>query len=109
MSADKFLAGYFAEAASWDSDRVAQTRRSARIAWRVAGAGWMCTGFVAVALMMLMPLKRVEPYVIRVNDTSGVVDVVPAYNGSSTLPEAVTRYFLTHYITTCERFNYETA
>jgi type IV secretion system protein VirB8 len=64
---------------------------------------------VAAALMLLMPLKRVEPYVVRVNDTSGVVDVVPAYDGRSTLPEAVTRYFLTHYITTCERFNYETA
>ena len=100
MSAGKELEGYFAEAASWDADRAAQSRRSARIAWFVAGAGWMCAGFVAAALMVLMPLKRVEPYVIRVNDTSGVVDVVPTYDGRSSLPEAVTRYFLTHYIST---------
>src|SRR5688500_15516396 len=100
MSHDKELAGYFAEATSWDADRVAQSRRSARVAWAVAGAGWMSTGFVAAALMVLMPLKRVEPYVIRVNDTNGVVDVVPVYSGRATLPEAVTRYFLTHYITT---------
>lgn len=109
MSTDKELESYLTEAASWDADRVAQSRRSARVAWGVAGAGWMCTGFVAVALMVLMPLKRVEPYLIRVNDTSGVVDVVPAYVGQANLPEAVTRYFLTHYIMTCERFNYETA
>lgn len=109
MSRDRALEGYFAEAASWDADRVAQSRRSSRVAWCVAGAGWMCTGFVAAALMLLMPLKRVEPFVIRVNDTSGVVDVVPVYDRNATLPEAVTRYFLTHYLTVCERFNYETA
>jgi type IV secretion system protein VirB8 len=56
-----------------------------------------------------MPLKRVEPFVIRVDNTTGVVDVVPAYEGTQALDETVTRYFLTHYITVCERFNYATA
>jgi type IV secretion system protein VirB8 len=109
VSRDRELQAYFDEAASWDADRAAQSRRSARVAWIVAGAGWCCTGLVAAALMLLMPLKQVEPFVIRVNDTSGVIDVVPAYDGSASLPEAVTRYFLTHYVTICERFNYETA
>ena len=109
MSTDQDLAQYFDEAASWDADRAAHSRRSARVAWIVAGAGWGCTGMVAAALMLLTPLKRVEPFVVRVNDTSGVVDVVPVYAGRAELPEAVTRYFLTHYVTVCERFNYATA
>ena len=33
---------YFREAESWDADRAAQYRRSARTAWWVAGAGWVC-------------------------------------------------------------------
>jgi type IV secretion system protein VirB8 len=109
VSKDRELALYFEEAASWDADRAAQSRRSARIAWVVAGAGWACTGMVAAALMLLMPLKRVDPFVVRVNDTSGVVDVVPVYEGKADLPEAVTRYFLTHYVTICERFTLATA
>jgi type IV secretion system protein VirB8 len=109
VSTDRKLALYFEEAASWDADRAAQSLRSARVAWVVAGAGWVCTGMVATVLMLLTPLKRVEPFVVRVNDTSGVVDVVPVYEGKTELPEAVTRYFLTHYVTVCERFVFATA
>ncbi len=58
---------------------------------------------------MLIPLKRVDPFVIRVDNTTGLVDVVPVYTGGANLPETVTRYFLDHYVTVCERFNYSTA
>jgi type IV secretion system protein VirB8 len=109
MSKEPAVEAYLAEAASWDADRIAQTRRSARTAWWVAGAGWTCALTVAMALLGLMPLKRVEPFVIRVDNTTGLVDVVPVYAGQEAMPEAVTRYFLDHYVTTCERFNFSTA
>lgn len=109
MSRDAALEAYFAEAASWDADRVAQSRRTTRIAWWVAGAGWTCAIATAVALMLLMPLKRVDPFVIRVDNASGLVDVVPVYAGKADMPEAVARYFLDHYVTVCERFNFSTA
>jgi type IV secretion system protein VirB8 len=100
---------YFREAESWDADRAAQFRRSARTAWWVAGAGWLCAVASAIALATLMPLKRVDPFVVRVDNSTGIVDVVPVYTGQSTPDEAVTRYFLTHYLTVCERFNFATA
>ena len=109
MAVDRALEGYFEEAASWDADRAAQYRRSARFGWATAGAGWVAVVFLAAALMLLMPLKRVEPFLIRVNDTTGAVDVVPVYAGSAMLPQAITRYFLTHYVTVCERFDFATA
>ncbi|MHB8477978.1 MAG: VirB8 family type IV secretion system protein [Steroidobacteraceae bacterium] len=101
--------GYFREAQSWDADRAAQYRRSARAAWWVAGAGWMCAVATALALVLLMPLKRVDPFLVRVDNSTGIVDVVPVYAGSPAPEEAVTRYFLTHYLTVCERFNFATA
>jgi len=104
MSADRELQGYLEEAASWDADRVAQVARRVVVAWRVAAAGWLCAVSGAVALAVLVPLKRVEPYLVRVDNTTGVVDVVPLYTGHVELSEAVTRYFLTHYIAVCERF-----
>jgi type IV secretion system protein VirB8 len=108
-SAEQALEAYFREGTSWDDDRVAEAQRSARVAWRVAGAGWVCAVTGGASLLLLMPLKRVEPFVVRVDNTSGIVDVVPVYAGDATVDQAVTRYFVTHYITICERFNFETA
>jgi type IV secretion system protein VirB8 len=108
-SAEQALDAYFREGTSWDDDRVAEAHRSARAGWRVAGAGWVCAVTGGASLLLLMPLKRVEPFVVRVDNTSGIVDVVPVYAGDATVDQAVTRYFVTHYITICERFNFETA
>jgi type IV secretion system protein VirB8 len=109
MKTEPALEAYFAEGASWDADRQAQRQRSERTAWIVAGAGWLCALIVAIALMLLTPLKRVEPFVIRVDNSTGVVDVVPVYAGDAPMPEVFTRYLLTHYVTVCERFDFATA
>ena len=109
VAAEQTLEAYFREGTSWDDDRVAAAHRGARVAWRVAGAGWVCAVTGGASLLFLMPLKRVEPFVIRVDNTSGIVDVVPVFAGEASVDQAVTRYFVTHYITTCERFNFETA
>jgi type IV secretion system protein VirB8 len=103
------LQDYFDAAESWDADRVTQSRRNTRIAWRVAGAGWLCAVAGAVALVLLMPLKQVTPYLVRVDGSTGIVDVVPVFVGRATPEESVTRYFLTHYVSVCERFNFSTA
>jgi type IV secretion system protein VirB8 len=109
MSKDAALEQYFKEAASWDADRAALNARSARLAWRIAIGACVLTVFALLTLMMLMPLKRVEPFVIRVDNATGIVDVVPAFVGQGEFPELVTRYFLSHYVTVCERFTFATA
>lgn len=109
MKTDPALERYFEEAASWDADRRAQAARQARHAWYAAGAGWLCATASGVSLALLLPLKRVEPFLVRVDRSTGIVDVVPVYAGQANLDEAVTRYFLVHYITVCERFNFATA
>lgn len=109
MKPDPALEGYFAEAASWDADRRRQGVRLVRLSLGVAAAGWLAVLVLSAALLVLMPLKRVEPFVVRVDNTTGVVDVVPVYAGHGALPETITRYLLTHYVTVCERFNFSTA
>src|SRR3569833_269489 len=109
MKADPALDAYLSEAVLWDADRVAMQAHSARVAWRMATLACALLVLVLVTLMLLMPLKHVEPFVIRVDNTTGVIDVVPVFSGGEKMPETVTRYLLDHYVTVCERFNFATA
>jgi type IV secretion system protein VirB8 len=106
---DQSLETYWQESSSWDADRAARAARSAHVAWWVAGAGWTCAMAASGALALLTPLKRVDPFVVRVDNTTGIVDVVPVYAGQGEAAEPVTRYLLAHYISVCERFNFATA
>jgi type IV secretion system protein VirB8 len=109
MSGAKDLASYFEEAATWDADRAAAAARTHRIAWLVALAGWLCAIAGSLAILLLSPLKTVTPYLIRVDSTTGLVDVVPQYTGTSQVSETITRYMLRHYVDVCERFAWATA
>ena len=60
---------------------VRESARSARVAWWVAAAGWTCAVSRRARLVILMPLKRIEPFVVRVDNSTGIVDVVPVYDG----------------------------
>lgn len=97
------------EAASWDADRAAMRERSTRIAWRIAALATALLALSILALTLLMPFKRVEPFLVRVDNATGIVDVVPVFAGHEPMPETVTRYLLDHYVTVCERFNFATA
>src|SRR5262249_11509820 len=102
MTRSPELAAYFQESNAWDADRAAITRRSARLAWSIASVGWLAALMALTALLLLTPLKRVD-------NSTGVVDTVPLYQGGTDVAESVTRYLLMHYVSVCERFNFSTA
>jgi len=97
-------AEYFAAAQGWDVDRAQAERRAARRAWRVAAVATLAALAALGAVAALTPLKRVEPFVIRVDNATGVVDVVPVLEGTASEAQAVSRYLLTQYVTTRERY-----
>ena len=94
------LKAYFAEAASWDHDRLIVANRSKRLAWMVAGvaSGLAITGVAAVA--MLTPLKTIAPYVITVDKATGASEITSPMSGDRqiTYNEAVAKYFLADYV-----------
>ena len=75
------LKAYFAEAASWDHDRLIAANRSKRLAWTIAAvaSGLAITGVAAVA--MLTPLKTVAPYVITVDKATGASEITSSDDG----------------------------
>jgi type IV secretion system protein VirB8 len=101
MSRAEFdLKTYFAEAKSWDADRMRGAERSRRFAWIVAGcAGVLATAAVG-AVAALAPLKTVEPFVVRVDRSTGAVDVMTALKSERPLSydEALTKHFLAQYV-----------
>ncbi len=54
--------------------------RAPRGGWRAPGG--LCAVASALALALLMPLKRVDPFLVRVDNSTGIVDVVPVYAGA---------------------------
>jgi type IV secretion system protein VirB8 len=109
MNREGELSDYLRESASWDADRLALAQRSARRAWALTALFGLLASGACAAIAFLTPLKTVEPFVIRVDNTSGVIDVVPVYQGGAPLTDTVTRYLLMHYVTTCERYLAPTA
>lgn len=97
-------ARYFEQAIRWDEDREQSLRTSCRRAWTVAAASAALALLAVAAIALLLPLRRTEPYVIRVDSETGVVDVVPGYAGTADLPETVLRHLVTEYVTLRERY-----
>ena len=104
MAAEPGIAEYLAEARGWDFDRAQAERRSARRAWWVAGVAAVVAIAAVGAVAALTPLKRVEPFVIRVDNATGVVDVVPGLDGPVEASQALSRHLLTQYVLTRERY-----
>lgn len=93
------LKGYFEKARRFDQDRMIRLERSARIAWFMAIAASVLATASIVALAGLTPLKTVEPFVVRVDNSTGIVDVVSALTSTAgTYDEAVTKYFAARYV-----------
>lgn len=94
------LKAYFAEARSWDQDRLRAAQRSRRLAWTAAAAASLLALAAVAAVAALAPLKTVEPYLVRVDRATGAVEVMTGLRGGKdlTYEEAVTKSFLATYV-----------
>lgn len=93
------LKSYFDKARRFDQDRLMQVERSNRIAWSIAVVSGIVAAVAVFAVAGLTPLKTVEPFVVRVDNSTGIVDVVSALTSTAgTYDEAVTKYFAAKYV-----------
>ena len=71
MRTEAEVAEYFEAARGWDLDRAQAAERSAKRAWLIAGVATLLTVLALVAVAGLTPMKTVEPFVIRVDNSTG--------------------------------------
>lgn len=97
---------YYREAASWAGDSQAALRSSRRTAWIMAGIATAVSVLLAIALMLLAPLKTVEPYTLLVDRQTGFVQAVdPLEPQRISGDAALTQSFLVQYVIARESFD----
>jgi Type IV secretory pathway, component VirB8 len=97
---------YFGEAISWETERFLEERKSKKLAWRIAGFSLAISLASVLAVAALSPLKTVEPFVVRVDNSTGMVDIVTALTTEKTnYEEAINKYFIAKYVINRESYS----
>ena len=104
---------YFQEAESWDSNVVIEANKSKKIAWIIASISILMAFLAVGGIFAMLPLKTVEPFVIRVNDTNGMVDVVSVLaetDGTikASSKELLDKHWIGKYVIGREGYHYDT-
>ena len=97
---------YFQQAASWAADTQTLSARSRKIAWTIGGIAVAVAALEALALVMLVPLKTVQPITLLVDRNTGFVQALdPQSPMRMTADEALTESLLAQYVIAREGFD----
>lgn len=99
----------YKRALSWEVSRETLMRKSERNAWRFASLMGACVVCLTAALVCLMPLKTTEPFVVKVDKSTGEAVVLHIANEKDIpFSEMMDKYWLNQYVLARESYNYLT-
>lgn len=106
-AAEEGLVSYYQDGARWENDIVRSARRSRAMAWfltLVFGIIALCS---IMTLMLLVPLKSFEPYIVEVDKTTGFIEVTSGLTRTTNLTEqeAITQANVVRYIRAREKYD----
>lgn len=82
--------------------------KSNKRAWIIAFVSIFVAIISIIAVVLLTPLKTIEPYVIRVDNTTGIVDILTILDEKEiSSNEALDKYFISQYVKAREGYYYE--
>ncbi|EAI7927492.1 type IV secretion system protein [Campylobacter coli] len=82
--------------------------KSNKRAWLIAFVSIFIAIISIVAVVLLTPLKTIEPYVIRVDNTTGMVNILTMLDEKEiSSNEALDKYFISQYVKAREGYYYE--
>lgn len=110
MANDTNMESYAQLAKGYEADRVSSAHRNAKVAWFVAAAAAFVCACMGLAITALTPLHRIEPYVIRVDNSTGAVEAVSKLTATSMSgDEAVNKYMAGKYVRAREEYSQQLA
>ncbi|MDO4997326.1 MAG: type IV secretion system protein [Neisseria sp.] len=96
-------------AKDFEKSEIDRVHKSAKIAWRISGACLLITGLAVGAVAGLTPMKETRPYVIKVDNNTGVTDIVTVMKTQEqTYGEVVDKHWLGQYIQFRESYDWFT-
>ncbi|WP_198266674.1 virB8 family protein [sulfur-oxidizing endosymbiont of Gigantopelta aegis] len=104
---------YFDEVAEWDTSITQNLRKSEKRAWWVAIGASTIAVLAVVAVAFLAPLKSIEPFVVRVDNNTGYIDVISTIAETDgqikeEAQELLDKYFLAKYVRHREGYHWNT-
>lgn len=98
---------YLAETKGLERDYMAEIVRS-RLIWQIVGMLSLLAFVLAVLFHQYRPVTIKEPFVLRVNDTTGAVQEVSTIKDQEkTYGEVVDMFFLADFVRSYENYNFQ--
>ncbi|MDD3465168.1 MAG: type IV secretion system protein [Candidatus Cloacimonetes bacterium] len=99
----------YEEAIDWEASRVSMVEKSERRAWMVALVAVAIAGLSWLTIVFMMPLKETIPYVIRVDNTTGVPDIVTTMQDKRIgYDDVVDKYWVAQFVRARETYDWYT-
>lgn len=90
---------------SWEYDRFRSMKTSRNRAWFLAIAMVIVASLSLLSMIIMLPLKEFQPYVITVDKSTGFIEITKGLKaGNLSQDEAITQSFLVQYITARESY-----
>ena len=100
---------YYVGAGSWADERTQSIYASRKVAWIVAMVATGVASLLAIALVLLLPLKTVVPHTLLVDKQTGFVQALDPSQPQKIAPQkALTQSFLVQYVEAREGFDIAT-
>ncbi len=101
------LRAYYQSGDIWEQEIVKRAKRSRSLAWFVTTIFAGMTILSLLALVMLVPLKTFEPYIVEVDKNTGYIEVKSGLTRPTSLTEqqAVTQANIVRYIRAREGYD----
>ena len=97
------------ESRTFEKDIIKNLNRSKKISWFLSIVFFVYSLVLTIAFVFLLPLKDVQPYVIRVDNNTGYTDIIPSLTDDTFTPdEALSRFWVAHYVELREKYVFET-
>jgi len=97
---------YYQQGATWEDEIHRNLRRSRTLAWIVAFVSLAIALLSVSTLVLILPLRQYEPYVVEVDKTTGYLEIARALTpGGLASDEAVTTANIVRYIRARETYD----
>jgi type IV secretory pathway component VirB8 len=96
-------------ALDWETSRIHTIEKSERRAWTIAFIAVAVTVLAWLSIVIMLPLKEKVPYVIRVNNATGVPDIITVLQDQKIkYDDVMDKYWLSQYVRAHETYDWYT-